>query len=143
MNKELEKNITFLKDMIKEYKTFGDLHNPEFEDTEKIYKVLETVLNYIENSIPKEDVRRGGKTIEVAIELRNRIKQLPKGKIYGIINLGNGILLTQDEAVNKKAIKELFNYDRLNYIDCIKANTKMEAIREYIEHLEKELLEGK
>lgn len=54
MNKELEKNITFLKDMVKEYKTFGDLHNPEFEDTEKIYRVLETALNYIKNSIPKQ-----------------------------------------------------------------------------------------
>lgn len=107
-------------------------------------EILEKILNYIENSIPKEEYgRRNGKTIEVAIELRNRIKQLPKGKIYGIINLGDGILLTQDEVVNKKAIKELFNYDKANYIDCIKANNKMEAIREYIEHLEKELLEGK
>lgn len=30
--------------MLKEYKVFGDLHNPEFEDTEKIYKQIETVL---------------------------------------------------------------------------------------------------
>lgn len=134
MNKELEEAIKVLKQLpvMLEIKHLGGARE------------IETVLNYIENSIPKEEYgRRNGKTIEVAIELRNRIKQLPKGKIYGIINLGDGILLTQDEVVNKKAIKELFNYDKANYIDCIKANNKMEAIREYIEHLEKELLEGK
>ena len=138
MNKELElKEIITVLRYIVENKTDKDNY------TIRGLEMIQKALNYIENSISKKEYVRSRKTIEVAIELRNRIKQLPEGKIYGIINLGNGILLTQDEAVNKKAIKELFNYDRLNYIDYIKANNKMEVIREYIEHLEKELLEGK
>ena len=29
-------DIKFIEEMIKEYKTFGDLHNPDFEDTDSI-----------------------------------------------------------------------------------------------------------
>ncbi len=75
------------------YKTGGVLYRDE--KAEKKANAIETVLNYIDNSISKE------------------------------------------------VIKKLLNYDKTNYIDCIKANNKIEAIREYIKHLEKELLEGK
>lgn len=47
--------------MLKEYKVFGDLHNPEFEDTEKIYKQIETVLTELkrlqEETIEKDKIR--------------------------------------------------------------------------------------
>ena len=43
--------------MIKEYKTFGDLHNPDYEDTERIYKALENILSAYRNSIPKQKVK--------------------------------------------------------------------------------------
>ena len=40
-------DIKFIEEMIKEYKTFGDLHNPDFEDTDRIYKALENMLKRI------------------------------------------------------------------------------------------------
>ncbi len=41
---DLEKAIDFLEKIAKEYKTFGDLDNPEFEDGKKIYTSIKTVL---------------------------------------------------------------------------------------------------
>ena len=43
----IEEDIKFIKEMIEEYKTFGDLHNPDFEDTDRIYKALENMLKRI------------------------------------------------------------------------------------------------
>ena len=43
----IEEDIKFIEEMIKEYKTFGDLHNPDFEDTDRIYKALENMLKRI------------------------------------------------------------------------------------------------
>ena len=54
---DLEKDIKFIEKMIKEYKTFGDLHNPDYEDTERIYKALENILSAYRNSIPKQKVK--------------------------------------------------------------------------------------
>ena len=42
--KDIEEDIKFIKAMIEEYKTFKDLDNPEFENTDKIYKALENIL---------------------------------------------------------------------------------------------------
>ncbi len=42
--KYIEEDIKFIKAMIEEYKTFKDLDNPEFENTDKIYKALENIL---------------------------------------------------------------------------------------------------
>ena len=53
----IEKDIKFIEKMIKEYKTFGDLHNPDYEDTERIYKALENILSAYRNSIPKQKVK--------------------------------------------------------------------------------------
>lgn len=58
MNKELEEAINFLEKMLKEYKTFGDLDNPEFEDTEKIYKQIETVLKELERLQEENSIQR-------------------------------------------------------------------------------------
>ena len=43
----IEEDIKFIEEMIKEYKTFGDLHNPDYEDTDRIYKALENMLKRI------------------------------------------------------------------------------------------------
>lgn len=45
--------IEFIEKMIKEYKTFGDLDNPEFENTEKIYQVLENILKRYKEAYAK------------------------------------------------------------------------------------------
>jgi hypothetical protein len=75
MNKE---EIELLEDVIKEYKMFGDLDNPKFEDKGKIYKAIENLIarnkelerinldydlimteqyKHIENSIPKSVIK--------------------------------------------------------------------------------------
>ena len=41
----LEKETELLKKIAKEYKTYGDLDNPEFEDTNKIAEAIGKVLN--------------------------------------------------------------------------------------------------
>ena len=45
--RNIEEDIKFIEEMIKEYKTFGDLHNPDYEDTDRIYKALENMLKRI------------------------------------------------------------------------------------------------
>ena len=40
----MEEDIKFLNEMIKEYKQFGDLDNPDFEDTERIFQAIEHLI---------------------------------------------------------------------------------------------------
>ena len=37
-------DIKFIDEMIKEYNTFGDLDNSDYEDTDRIYKTIEHIL---------------------------------------------------------------------------------------------------
>lgn len=41
---DIEKDIKFVDEMVKEYNTFGDLDNPDYEDTDRIYKAIENIL---------------------------------------------------------------------------------------------------
>lgn len=63
--------------------------------------------------------------------------------MFGIINLGVGIVITKNEAIEKNAIKEFLDWSKANYIDAIHADNKVEAVHKYIDYLDKELLEGK
>ena len=54
-------DIKFIEEMIKEYKTFGDLHNPDFEDTDRIYKALENMLKRIKELEEKNKLLLNGK----------------------------------------------------------------------------------
>ena len=54
-DKELEEAIVYLKKIAKEYRTYGDLDNPEFEDTKKIAKAIETVLQALEEVTKERD----------------------------------------------------------------------------------------
>ncbi len=45
---DIEKDIKFIDEMIKEYNTFGDLDNPDYEDTDRIYKAIENILKRIQ-----------------------------------------------------------------------------------------------
>ena len=45
---ELEKATIFLTKMAKEYKVYGDLDNPEFENSRKNAEAIETVLKALE-----------------------------------------------------------------------------------------------
>ena len=86
---ELEETVIFLMKVVKEYKTYGDLDNPEFEDTKKIAKSIETVLQALEsykkryelaieqnvkdykNSIPKKKIEDKILELQEAIALEN------------------------------------------------------------------------
>ncbi len=46
---KLEDAITHLKKIEKEYNIYGDLDNPEFEDTKKIAKAIDTILQELNN----------------------------------------------------------------------------------------------
>ncbi len=87
---ELEEAIVYLKKIAKEYKTYGDLDNPEFEDIMKIPEAIETVLKALKNSIPKKKIEDVLKKIQEEYELllehqsgkeSNRTKYL-QGKIH-------------------------------------------------------------
>lgn len=54
-------DIKFIEEMIKEYKTFGDLHNPDFEDTDRIYKALENMLKRIKELEEENKLLLNGK----------------------------------------------------------------------------------
>lgn len=66
-------DIEFLENMVKEYKMFGDLDNPEYEDTDKIYKAIENLIqrNKDLEQIEKEHKEENGR-------LRDKIKELEK-----------------------------------------------------------------
>ena len=46
---ELEEAIIFLMKIAKEYKIYGDLDNPEFEDIKKIPEAIQTVLKALKD----------------------------------------------------------------------------------------------
>lgn len=74
-----------------------------------------SICNECENKNKYKTIgRRQGKTIELSINLRNSIKELPEGKMFGVINLKDGIIINPDEVINKKAIKELINSESIN-----------------------------
>ena len=43
----IEEDIKFIDEMVKEYNTYGDLDNPDYEDTDSIYKAIENILKKI------------------------------------------------------------------------------------------------
>lgn len=69
---ELSEAIIFLMKIAKEYKIYGDLDNPEFEDIKKIPEAIKTVLQALKNSIPRKKIKDKIK------EINNKIKQNEK-----------------------------------------------------------------
>ena len=86
-------DIKFIEEMIKEYKIFGDLHNPDYEDTDRIYKALENMLKRIkelENKyiihLTDEQYRKLVDTIRK--EEKEKLKQKIKDKKREIQKIG-------------------------------------------------------
>lgn len=90
----IEKDIKFIDKMIKEYNTFGDLDNPDYEDTDRIYKAIENILKKIkeleeENKIQRKQImsayNRGcipKEKVKDEIEaLRKMLKATMEGKL--------------------------------------------------------------
>lgn len=100
------------------------------EELEEAIKILENLKdNHFIRDKLERDCRCGGLKI---------------GDIYKMTELNPAIetvLKALKNSISKEAIRKLFDYDKANYIDCMKADNRMEAIREYVKHLEQELLE--
>lgn len=91
--RNIEEDTKFIEEMIKEYKTFGDLHNPDYEDTDRIYKALENMLKRIkelENKyiihLTDEQYRKLVDTIRK--EEKEKLKQKIKDKKREIQKIG-------------------------------------------------------
>lgn len=117
---DIEKDIKFIEEMIKEYKTFGDLHNPDYENTDKIYKALENMLERIKELEAKQEIKQIVDKIPVE-EIEERIK----------------IDIISEEAFNElidnfEVVETLTEYDR----KAIKQNVK--KLQKRIKELEEE-----
>lgn len=125
-------DIKFIEEMIKEYKTFGDLHNPDYEDTDRIYKALENVLERIKELEEENAILREANNIT-----KDLTKEVKIEDITQIMNKSYEEFMSQFIAKQKvkKGLERIEDYFyRLNGPD--------EDI-EYIRNIKKELLEEK
>ena len=109
----IEEDIKFIEEMIKEYKTFGDLHNPDYEDTDRIYKALENMLKRIkelENKyiihLTDEQYRKLVDTIRK--EEKEKLKQKIKDKKREIQKIGQYLYTN----INVRNILEELLYEK-------------------------------
>ena len=146
MNKQLEEAIKTCKkiiqsnnEIVKQTRKNRDINAMQLTancDNESI--AIETVLKELERLQEENRVRyeilgrKNGRTAKSAMDFYTRVKSLETNKMFGVINFKNGILLSKDEVVNKKAIEKLIHVEKINI-------SGLEVIA--IEDL-KELLEG-
>ena len=71
MEIRIEEDIKFIDEMVKEYNTFGDLDNPDYEDTNRIYNAIEHIL-----AERKQDKARIQELEEEILNKENKIWQL-------------------------------------------------------------------
>ena len=76
---ELKEAIKFLMKVAKEYKTYGDLDNPEFEDIKKIPEAIEIVSQALENLQNKNN-----KLIQKNIEYDKTLEKLIENESINI-----------------------------------------------------------
>ena len=106
---ELEDARVYLKKVSNEYRVYGDLDNPEFEDTRKISEAIETVLQELESykiryelaieqnikdyktSIPKKKIE------EKLNELLNKLADADLGDFYDEVRDIKEELLWEEE----------------------------------------------
>ena len=122
---DIEEDIKFIEEMAKEYKTFRDLHNPDFEDTDRIYKALENMLKKIQ-------------------ELEEHQKKFYSGELYTAKQLKQIEENQNKYFINKQKVKD--KIEELKEVRKIALERKMmssvESFEITIGHLE-ELLEEK
>ena len=111
--RNIEEDIKFIEEMIKEYKTFGDLHNPDYEDTDRIYKALENMLKRIkelENKyiihLTDEQYRKLVDTIRK--EEKEKLKQKIKDKKREVQKIGQYLYTN----INVRNILEELLYEK-------------------------------
>ena len=85
---DIEKDIKFIDEMIKEYNTFGDLDNTDYEDTDKIYKAIENIL--AERECDKERIKEleeENKRKDMFVEMAKEVieNSIPKQKVKDVL----------------------------------------------------------
>lgn len=70
----IEEDIKFIDEMVKEYNTYGDLDNPDYEDTDRIYKAIENILKKIKE-LEEENEKNIERYEERDNEVWERVKQ--------------------------------------------------------------------
>lgn len=80
-DKESEETITYLKKIAKEYRTYGDLDNLEFEDTKKIANAIDTAVGTIEKL--QQDNYNLDRENQKLFE--SQINSIPKKKLENIV----------------------------------------------------------
>ena len=95
-----EEAEVYLKKISNEYKTYGDLDNPEFENTTKIVEAIETVL---------KDLKSYKKRYELALEqnVKDYKNLIPKKKIEEIYNNNEPMTITERVEFYQRKLKEL------------------------------------
>lgn len=111
MNKELEKAIKRLKGKIENDKKyinspFGDLIEEIINDN----KAIETVLNYIENSIPKEEYNK----------IKEENEKLKKSNRIYINSIQNIAPVLLESYIEKETIKEKIEENKKLIEECKK-----------------------
>lgn len=125
MNKELEEAIKYLGKLAKEWKQLGNTQ-------QKAGEYLETVLNYIENSIPKEEFKKLQEENEM-LKLKEKNRVLGR---YGEIEVHELInkVLSEDYIATKVIINKIrerqfeLQQEYIDFKDDIKLNTLQELL---------------
>lgn len=91
-----EEIIQYLEKMEKEYKQFGDLQNPDYEDEDKIHKAIQGLLDLYNQEKEKnkkllKDNKElndyiNGMTIATGIALNGRTIEVSKKTLYELEN---------------------------------------------------------
>ena len=97
---DIEKDIKFIDEMIKEYNTFGDLDNPDYEDTDRIYKAIENILKRMQELEQENRIQR--RQINSAFDRG----WIPKQKVKDLIK-DETINITGFECVALEVLEEL------------------------------------
>lgn len=117
MEIRIEEDIKVIDEMVKEYSTFGDLDNPDYEDTDRIYKAIENMLKRIK-------------------ELEEENKLLLNGKV--------GVDLSYDDYIPVQKVKDKIEEINKEYEDSKDENGETEYYYpDYTIRKFKELLEEK
>lgn len=139
--KDIDEAINLLKERqsdkerIKDLEEINEAHKKENGELREIIKELEGKLNQLFTA------RRYGKTIELAMQLREELLKLPKCKLYGIKQCKNKVILvTKEEVIPKSLIKEKIEeidkwLDKGKYADYGMNPYELKAQKQVLEEL--------
>lgn len=146
-----ENDVEFIRQMIKEYRAFGDLHNPDFEDTEKIYKALGNILAEREQDKKRiQELEEKNRKLKAQhIFTRNNTTNEEKAEIFDVIDKTVDIFLEREklgDSIPKQKVKDILQNNRNELFSTTYLSKEQyrpyEMQIERINKIEQELLEG-